>query len=269
MTTTPDGPTSSEHPARPGRLPAARRLRRGPEHHPRRHRPHRSRAPRADSHPAAPARRRPGAARGLPRARGAVVAVVTLAVAVAVVLAVVVTGLSNRTGGDASAATTNTVEQAATTGTQAALSYDYRHLGSDFAAAEKLMTPGFAANYKKHDGDLGPDARHEVPRDEHRHGGGGGHRIDVRLAGDGAGLRRPDGDGTPSSAPRGWTVRGSRCHWCTAAATGWSPTSRRSDRRVGPAWPLDVAALSRHASRPTVTRAEGRARAADVDSSAF
>jgi Mce-associated membrane protein len=85
------------------------------------------------------------------RSRGPVVAVVavTLAVAVAVVLAIVVTGLSNRGGGQASSATTNAMEQTATNGTQAALSYNYQHLTADFAAAEKFMTPAFAANYKK------------------------------------------------------------------------------------------------------------------------
>jgi Mce-associated membrane protein len=86
---------------------------------------------------------------GPPRGPAAVVAVVTLAVAVAVVLAVVVTGLSNRSGGQASSATTATVEKAATTGTQAALSYNYQHLASDFAAAEKFMTPSFTANFKR------------------------------------------------------------------------------------------------------------------------
>jgi Mce-associated membrane protein len=85
---------------------------------------------------------------GPPRWPAAVVAVVTLAVAVAVVLAVVVTGLSNRTGGQASSATTATVEKAATTGTQAALSYNYQHLAADMSAAEKFMTPSFIANFK-------------------------------------------------------------------------------------------------------------------------
>jgi Mce-associated membrane protein len=82
--------------------------------------------------------------RGVPTA---VVAVVALAVAVAVVLAVVVSSLSGRTSQNASSATTATVEKAATTGAQAALSYDYRHLSTDFAAAEKLMTPSFKADY--------------------------------------------------------------------------------------------------------------------------
>jgi Mce-associated membrane protein len=65
------------------------------------------------------------------------------------VLAIVVTGLSNRGGGQASTATTDALEQAATNGTQAALSYNYQHLNTDFAAAEKYMTPAFAASYKK------------------------------------------------------------------------------------------------------------------------
>ena len=73
--------------------------------------------------------------------------VVALAVAVAVVLAVVVTGLSHRTGGQGSSASSAAAEKAATTGAQASLSYDYRHLSTDFAAAEKLMTPSFKANY--------------------------------------------------------------------------------------------------------------------------
>jgi Mce-associated membrane protein len=77
----------------------------------------------------------------------AVVGVVALAVAVAVVLAVVVTGLSHRTGGQGSSASSAAVEKAATTGAQAALSYDYLHLSANFAAAEKLMTPSFKANY--------------------------------------------------------------------------------------------------------------------------
>jgi Mce-associated membrane protein len=77
----------------------------------------------------------------------AVVAVVALAVAVAVVLAVVVTGLSHRTGGQGSSASSAAAEKAATNGAQAALSYDYRHLSANFAAAEKLMTPSFKANY--------------------------------------------------------------------------------------------------------------------------
>jgi Mce-associated membrane protein len=85
------------------------------------------------------------------RSRGPIVAVVavTLAVAVAVVLAIVVTGLSNRGGGQSSSATTDALEKAASNGTQAALSYNYQHLSADFAAAEKFMTPSFAANYKK------------------------------------------------------------------------------------------------------------------------
>ncbi len=93
----------------------------------------------------------PSPSPGHARSRGPVVAVVavTLAVAVAVVLAIVVTGLSNRGGGQASAATTDALEKAASSGTQAALSYNYQHLSTDFAAAEKFMTPSFAANYKK------------------------------------------------------------------------------------------------------------------------
>jgi Mce-associated membrane protein len=84
---------------------------------------------------------------GVRGAPAAVVAVVALAVAVAVVLAVVVSGLSGRTSGTASSTTTATVEKAATAGAQAALSYDYRHLSADFAAAEKFMTPSFKADY--------------------------------------------------------------------------------------------------------------------------
>jgi Mce-associated membrane protein len=92
----------------------------------------------------------PERAPGGTRLRGgaaAVLAVVALAVAVAVVLAVVVTGLSHRTGGQGSNASAAAAEKAATTGAQAALSYDYRHLSTNFAAAEKLMTPSFKANY--------------------------------------------------------------------------------------------------------------------------
>jgi Mce-associated membrane protein len=94
---------------------------------------------------------RPGRGSGLhlpaQRRPAAVVAVVALAVAVAVVLAVAVTTLSNRTGGQASPAASAAAEKAATTGAQAALSYDYRHLSTDFAAAKKLMTPSFAKDY--------------------------------------------------------------------------------------------------------------------------
>jgi Mce-associated membrane protein len=93
----------------------------------------------------APERRRAGT--GVPGGSAAVVAVVALAVAVAVVLAVVVTGLSHRTGGQGSSASSAAAEKAATTGAQASLSYDYRHLSTDFAAAEQLMTPSFKADY--------------------------------------------------------------------------------------------------------------------------
>jgi Mce-associated membrane protein len=91
---------------------------------------------------------RSGSAGTLANSRVAVVAVVALAVAVAVVLAVVVTGLSNRTGGQTSTAASASAEKAATTGAQAALSYDYRHLSTDFAGAEKFMTASFASDYK-------------------------------------------------------------------------------------------------------------------------
>jgi Mce-associated membrane protein len=90
---------------------------------------------------------RPEARTGVRRGTSAVVAVVALAVAVAVVLAVVVTGLSHRTGGQGSTASAAAAEKAATTGAQAALSYDYRHLSADYAAAEKLMTPTFKTDY--------------------------------------------------------------------------------------------------------------------------
>jgi Mce-associated membrane protein len=89
--------------------------------------------------------RRTGTA--LPGGTNAVVAVVALAVAVAVVLTVVVTGLSGRTDSSPSSATTTAVENAASAGAKAALSYDYRHLSADFSAAEKLMTPSFKADY--------------------------------------------------------------------------------------------------------------------------
>jgi Mce-associated membrane protein len=89
----------------------------------------------------------PSRGSGVRRGPATVVAVIALAVAVAVVLAVVVTGLSHRTGGQDSGTASAAVEKAATTGAQAALSYDYRHLGQDFAAAEKLMTPSFRSDY--------------------------------------------------------------------------------------------------------------------------
>lgn len=92
-----------------------------------------------------PRRRRTGP--GLPGGINAVVAVVALAVAVAVVLSVVVTGLSGRTDESPSSGTTAAVENAASAGAKAALSYDYRHLSADFSAAEKLMTPSFKTDY--------------------------------------------------------------------------------------------------------------------------
>jgi Mce-associated membrane protein len=91
--------------------------------------------------------RQPRTGPDVPGGTNAVVAVVALAVAVAVVLAVVVSGLSGRTDQAPSGSATAAVENAASAGAKAALSYDYRHLGTDFAAAEKLMTPSFKANY--------------------------------------------------------------------------------------------------------------------------
>jgi Mce-associated membrane protein len=104
-------------------------------------------APAAPVAEPADAAERPTGGTGLRGGPAALVAVVSLAVAVAVVLAVVVTGLSHRTGGQGSSAAAAAAEKAATTGAQTALSYDYRHLSTDFAGAEKLMTSSFKVNY--------------------------------------------------------------------------------------------------------------------------
>jgi Mce-associated membrane protein len=83
------------------------------------------------------------------------IAAVVLAVVAVTVLAVVMQRYSSRThrvtsdavGSYLAGPTALAAERAAVTGVQATLSYDYNTLSSDFANAEKSMTPGFRTTY--------------------------------------------------------------------------------------------------------------------------
>jgi Mce-associated membrane protein len=76
--------------------------------------------------------------------RAAVLSLLVLAVVVSVLLALVTVRLSNRQGANSGQAhVTSTASSAVAT----VLSYDYRHLAADFAAAERLLTPNFRKQY--------------------------------------------------------------------------------------------------------------------------
>ena len=77
--------------------------------------------------------------------RAAVFSLLALAVAVSVLLALVTVRLSDRQNGGA--ASQADVTSAASSAVGTVLSYDYRHLSADFAAADRLLTPRFRKQY--------------------------------------------------------------------------------------------------------------------------
>ena len=76
--------------------------------------------------------------------RAAVLSLLGLAVVVAILLALVTVRLSDRQGANSGQAD---VTSAASSAVATVLSYDYRHLSADFAAAEQLLTPSFRKQY--------------------------------------------------------------------------------------------------------------------------